>query len=57
MKANWDPEAKGKLGKGVMSSEHQWRKTVLAADFEEKKKKGERGEKGNGKRKSAQHAG
>ena len=23
MKANWDPETKGKLGKGVMSSEQQ----------------------------------
>ena len=50
MKANWDPEAKGKLGKGVMSSEQQWRKTVLAADFEEKKKKKEReGKKETGK--------
>ena len=45
MKANCDPEAKGKLGKGVMSSEQQWRKTVLAADFEEKKKKRERGKR------------
>ena len=49
MKANCDPEAKDKLGKGVMSSEQQWRKTVLAADFEEKKKKKREGKKETGK--------
>lgn len=36
MKANWDPETKdrGKSGKGMMSSEQQQRKIVLAAAFE-----------------------